>query len=123
MRIVFAVWFLAHGVAHLPGFLISWQLREFSGLPFHTTVLANRVDVGKIGIRLIGVGWLLAAVAFAVLAAATILRAEWWHEAAYVVLGFSLMLCVLGWPRAWIGLTSNIAVVVVLLTATRFGWA
>jgi len=46
-----------------------------------------------------------------------------WHEAAYVVLGFSLMLCVLGWPRAWIGLTSNIAVAVALLTATRFGWA
>jgi len=80
MRIGFAVWFLAHGVAHLPGFLVSWQLRDFSGLPFHTTVLGDSVDIGTVGIRLIGVGWLLAAVAFAVLAAATILRVEWWHE-------------------------------------------
>ncbi|HJZ71068.1 MAG TPA: hypothetical protein VKE51_04965 [Vicinamibacterales bacterium] len=123
MRIVFALWFLAHGVGHLPGFLVSWQLRDFAGLPFHTTVLAGSVDVGAVGIRVIGVGWLLAALAFALLAAATILRVEWWHQAAYVVLGFSVMLCVLGWPRAWIGLTSNIVVAVVLLAAGRFGWA
>src|SRR3954451_18196685 len=76
MRIVFAVWFLAHGVAHLPGFLVCWQLRDSSGLPFHTTVLGDSVDIGTVGIRLIGVGWLLAAVAFAVLAAATILRVK-----------------------------------------------
>src|SRR5438876_11104158 len=49
MRMVFAVWFLAHGVAHLPDSLVSWQLRDFSRLPFHTTVLGDSVDIGTVG--------------------------------------------------------------------------
>ena len=114
-------WFLAHGVAHLPGFLVAWQLRDFPGLSFQTTLLANRVDIGTVGMRFVGVGWLLAAVAFAALAVLAILRVAWWQEATYAVLGFSMMLCVLGWPRARIGLVSNVVVAVVLLTAKRFG--
>lgn len=121
MRILLAVWFLAHGVAHLPGFLVSWQLRAFSDLPFHTTIFADSVDIGTVGIRLIGVGWLLGAIAFAVLAAAAILRVSWWQEATYVVLGFSLALCVLGWPHSRIGVASNIVVAILVVTATRFG--
>jgi hypothetical protein len=122
MRTLLAVWFFAHGVAHLPGFLVSWQLRTFPDLPFRTTILANSVDVGTVGVRLIGVGWLLSAVAFMALAVAAMLQVAWWQEATYVVLGFSLILCVLGWPRSWIGVTSNIAVAVLLASATRFGW-
>jgi hypothetical protein len=122
MRIILALWFFAHGVAHLPGFLVSWQLRTFTELPFRTTILANSVGVGTVGVRLIGVGWLLSAVAFMALAAAAMLRVAWWQEATYVVLGFSLILCVLGWPRSWIGVASNVVVAVLLVSATRFGW-
>jgi len=39
-----------------------------------------------------------------------------------MVLAVSLTLCVLGWPRARIGVASNIVVAVLLLTANRFGW-
>jgi hypothetical protein len=34
MRIVLAALLLAHGVAHLPGFLVSWQLRSFPEMPY-----------------------------------------------------------------------------------------
>jgi len=122
MRTFLAIWFFAHGVAHLPGFLVSWQLRTFAELPFRTTILSNSVDVGRVGVRLIGVGWLLGAVAFMALALAAMLRVAWWQGATYVVLGFSLMLCILGWPRSWIGVASNIVVAVLLASATRFGW-
>jgi hypothetical protein len=37
MRILLAIWFFAHGVAHLAGFLVAWQLRAFPELPYHTT--------------------------------------------------------------------------------------
>src|SRR3989442_1558863 len=56
MRVLLAAWLLAHGVAHLPGFLVSWQLHDFPDLPFHTTILADRVDIRAVGIRLIGAG-------------------------------------------------------------------
>ena len=122
MRVLLAAWLLAHGVAHLPGFLVSWQLHDFPDLPFHTTILADRVDIGAVGIRLIGAGWLLCAVAFSTLALAVLLRVVWWEKATYMVLAVSLILCVLSWPRARIGVASNIVVAVLLLTATRFGW-
>ena len=122
MRILFAVWLFAHGVAHLPGFLVSWRLWNFVDLPFHTTILANTVDVGMVGVRLIGIGWLLGAIAFVALAVTVMLRMAWWQDATYVVLGFSLILCVLGWPRSWIGVASNIVVALLLMSATRLGW-
>src|SRR5215510_4208448 len=122
MRIFLAIWFFAHGVAHVPGFLVSWQLRTFPELPFRTTILADSVDVGRVGVRLVGVGWLVGAVAFMTLALAAMLRVAWWQGATYVVLGFSLILCILGWPRSRIGVASNIVVAVVLTSAPRFGW-
>jgi hypothetical protein len=80
MRIFLALWFFAHGVAHLPGFIVSWQLRTFTEFPFRTTILADSVDVGTVGVRIIGVGWLLGAVAFMALAVATMLRVPCWQE-------------------------------------------
>jgi hypothetical protein len=48
MRIVLALLLLAHGVAHLPGFLVSWQLRSFPEMPYRTAFLGGSVDVGEL---------------------------------------------------------------------------
>ena len=45
MRYALALLLLGHGIAHLPGFLVGWQLASFPELPFSTTVLAHIVDV------------------------------------------------------------------------------
>ena len=122
MRVVFAAWFLAHGIAHLPGFLVSWKLWSVPSLPFHTSVLANTVDVGTVGIRLVGLGWFFCCIGFIALAIGALLRLSWWHDAAYVILSLSLILCVLGWPQSRIGVASNVVVSVLLLASTRYGW-
>jgi hypothetical protein len=70
----------------------------------------------------VGLVWLLGAVAFAALALAATLRVPWWRETAYVVLGLSLVLCILGWPHSKIGVASNLAVAVLLFAGTRLGW-
>jgi hypothetical protein len=72
--------------------------------------------------RLIGLGWLLASVAFVALAAAALLRVTGWQDVAYIVLGFSLILCILGWPAARIGVASNIGVALLLVASRRWGW-
>lgn len=122
MRILLAVWFFAHGLAHVPGFIVAWQLRSFPSLPFHTTVLADSIDIGRVGIRVVGLVWLLGAVAFATLALAATLQVPWWRETAYIVLGVSLVVCILGWPHAKIGVASNLAAAVLLFAGTRLGW-
>jgi hypothetical protein len=122
MRILLAMWFFGHGVAHLPGFLVSWQLRTFPELPYRTAVLGNTVDVGPLGIRVIGVGWLLGSIAFVGLAGAALFQVTGWQDAAYVVLGLSLILSIIGWPAARIGVAANIGAAMLLFASTRWGW-
>ncbi len=64
MRYALALLLLGHGIAHLPGFLVGWQLASFPELPFRTTVLAHTVDVGVVGARLVGAGWMIVSLMF-----------------------------------------------------------
>ena len=48
-----ASFLLAHGVAHLVGFVSSWKLATLAELPYKTTVFSGRVDVGDAGIRVV----------------------------------------------------------------------
>ena len=67
MHIIFGIFLIAHGVAHLVGFVTYWKIASFEEMPYKTTLLADRVDVGDVGIRIVGVLWLLIGLAFAVL--------------------------------------------------------
>lgn len=119
MRYVLALLLLGHGIAHLPGFLVGWQLASFPELPFRTTVVASQIDVGLVGARIVGTSWLIVSFMFVVLAVAVAFRPTGWPPALPAVLALSTLLCVLGWPEARIGLAMN-AVLAAGLTATRF---
>lgn len=122
MRYVIAVLMLAHAVAHLPGFLVSWQLRAFPEMPFRTTVLGGLLDVGDTGMRIVGLGWLTLSIGFAVIAIGAFSRAPWWSQAAYVAIGLSTMLCLAGWPDARLGLVANVVILVLIIVSDRVGW-
>jgi hypothetical protein len=115
LRIPIAVLMLLHGIAHLPGVVGSWRLAELRDVPYHTTLLAGRMDVGDGGMRLVGGLWLLAALGF-VGSAVTALRDDpWWVGVAAVVTMLSLALCALEWPYTRIGVPVNLAIVLALL--------
>jgi hypothetical protein len=122
MRVILALLLLAHGIAHLPGFLVDWQLRSFPALPFRTTVLGGTLDVGLIGIRAVGVGWLVVAIAFGLAALGVLLRSGWWQPLAYSAIGASVLLTAAGWPEARLGLVANALVIVLIVTWQRFNW-
>jgi hypothetical protein len=78
MRFVLAILMAGHGIAHLPGFLVNWQLRSFPEMPYRTTIFGTSLDLGDAGIKVIGALWLAAGVSFVVLAGATLTRVVWW---------------------------------------------
>lgn len=121
MRIVLAALLVAHGVAHLPGFLVSWQLRTFAEMPYRTTILGGTIDIGSGGIKAIGIAWLVLSVAFGVAAVATLVRAAWWQPFALSAAGLSAALCVVGWPDARLGLVANALIVGLLVVGVRSG--
>ena len=114
MRFALAALLIAHGVAHLVGFLVPWKLLSTAEVPYRTTILGGLIEVGDAGARALGVVWLMATLAFVVLAAAIL--AGWnvrgW---AFATLSLSLVLCVAGWPEARIGLVVNAFLLIVLL--------
>jgi hypothetical protein len=84
--------------------------------PYKTTILGGRVDVGNIGIRLVGVIWLLVGIAWLAAAAALAFRASVALPLVATVTTVSTLLCALEWPQARIGLSVNC----VLLAAMPF---
>ena len=122
MRILLAILMALHGVAHLVGFAGSWQLAP-DGIPYKTTVLGGRVDLGDVGIRTVGLLWLVTAVAFAIAAGAAVTRTPWWPQLALGVAVVSLLLSSTEWPEARIGVGVNVVIIAALLAARWMRWA
>jgi hypothetical protein len=119
MRFALAALLIAHGVAHLVGFLVPWKLLSTAEVPYRTTILGDLIEVGDAGARVLGVVWLVATLAFVVLAAAIL--AGWSVRGwAFATLSLSLALCVAGWPEARIGLVVNAFLLIVLLAMPDF---
>lgn len=53
-EIALAGFLLLHGVAHLVGFAVPWRLVRSEEVPYKTTILSGTVDVGDVGIRILG---------------------------------------------------------------------
>jgi hypothetical protein len=114
MRVAFALLLLIHGVAHLVDFVVSWQIATLKEMPYKTTILANSINVGDSGIRLIGILWLVAALVFAACSIGALTHQAWWSLLTLWIAAFSCALCVIGWPDARLGVFVNIAIVVAL---------
>lgn len=121
IRIAFASLLVLHGIAHGVGLAASWQLGEFRDAPLDTTLLGGRLDVGVAGTRAIGVLWLLTGLGFAAAAVGVWRGAEWWIPVTAGVAAASLLLSVLGWPEARIGIPLNLAILAGLFFVIRSG--
>ena len=119
MRLALAALMTLHGIAHLVGFAGAWQLAPAREIPYKTTVFAGHVHLGDRGIRVMGVLWLLAALAFVVAAGGAVFNTHWWVRAAVIVTGVSLAMTIVEWPEARLGLVVNLAILGALLFLSR----
>lgn len=121
MRIAVGIYLLIHGFCHLVGFLVPWKLITSKEEPYKTTLLSGAIEVGDVGIRLVGILWLLTALAFLVDGVGALAAWSWWREAAFGLAITSTVLCVFGLPGAKIGILANI-LLLAYLAATKLGW-
>src|SRR5689334_14581811 len=98
MRGVLAAFLIAHAISHVPGFVVPWRLMTSADMPYRTTLLNGLIDVGDTGIRVVGLAWLAAAAAFAIVAAGLLLRTGWWFPALLPLVAISLVLCLIELP-------------------------
>lgn len=115
MRIALAVFLLAHGIAHIVGFIRAWA-------PTRTTIVGDRIDLGAGWIKLVGILWLFGALAFTVAAAATLVNAAWWPAFTVGLAASSLTLCMLQLPDTKFGVVMNLVLIASVIGAHRMGW-
>lgn len=99
---------------------MPWRLATLRELAYKTTLLGGRLDVGAGGMRVVGLLWLVAALAFGVSAGAVVSRAPWSLPLTLIVASCSLLLSIAGWPDSRIGVFVNLAILALLLV-TRPG--
>jgi hypothetical protein len=122
IRILIAVGLIVHGLIHLIGFAVPWRLVNMADMPYDTTVLAGKVDLGDAGIRLFGVLWLVATIGFIAAGVGLFALAPWWQGLTLAVTLLSLVLCILGWPDTQFGLYINLVILAYLVLGGRLGW-
>lgn len=115
-----AIPLVLHGMAHLVGFLGAFQLSAKA--PYPRTVFAGTVPIGDAAIKTLGVLWLAAAVSFVFAAAVVAARNPWWSTVTAAAACFSLLLCIVGWPDARVGVFVNVAILMLLLGARWTYW-
>ena len=122
LKIVVGAFFIFHGLVHLIGFFVNWQIIVVRSMPYETTVLAHKIEVGITGIRVVGLLWVVAACLWIAAGIGLLALAPWWLAMTVAALLFSTVMCILGWPEARFGVMINILIVVFLFLNGRYEW-
>ena len=123
MLIVATIVLVLHGLIHLMGTAAYLKLAVIQQLPYKTTVLGGRWDLGAGGIAVYGVLWAVAAVGFVVAALAFWFGWAGWQPLLLGVTLLSLALTALDWDVAFAGVILNIVILALLGLGPRLtGW-
>ena len=102
-----------HGLIHLMGTVVYMGLGSLEGLPYKTT-LADRWDVGTVGMGVYEVLWGVAGAAFVVSGIGLASGATWWVPATSAAASLSLTLALLDWRMAYMGAAMDVTVLAAL---------
>lgn len=120
-RLVLAFALLAHGVAHGVGFAGPWGLIDGEHVTFSRGLFGGRVRVGNVVLRVLGTIWLALAVGFSAAAIAVAARRPWGIDLALLLAPASVVMCIVHWPAARLGVAANAAVLAGLGAALYLG--
>ena len=105
-----AVLLALHGVIHLIGFVSPWRIATLEGFAYRTSVLNGALDVGDVGVRVIGLVWLGLTLGF-LAAGYGVWRGKPWAVGLTGVLAIvSLIVCVVGLPETAAGVAIDVAI-------------
>jgi len=122
VRLFLGLFCLVHGLAHLVGFFAAWRPSVIPELAHKTTILSGRMDLGEAGIRVMGLLWLLLALAFVGAGGMLWLKMAPAANLVLVLAAASFVLSVVAWPDSQVGVVANLLIAIAVLAILRYGW-
>ena len=110
LRRAAALFLALHGLIHIMGFVAAWQLATLPELAYRTTALNGAVEIGDLGARLVGIGWIVGGGALVVAASGIRRSAPWAFRGAVLAATVSTVICAIGLPDASMGLAIDVAI-------------
>ena len=111
-----AFFVFTHGLVHLIGVVVYWQLAEVEEFPpYKNSLLNGRWKIGDIGMRIYGLLWLIATLGFVVAAVGMVIQQDWWIPMLFGTSIFSLVVNALDWEWAKYGVILDILILAVLV--------
>jgi hypothetical protein len=110
MLVVASGLLILHGLIHLMGTTVYMKLGKIEGLPYKTTLLGSRWNLGERGMWLFGALWVFPAVGFVLCGIALFVGWAWWLPLAMGCALFSLVLTGLDWSAAYAGAIVNLLI-------------
>jgi hypothetical protein len=122
MKIALAIYLFIHGFAHIVGFLVYWKLMKDKEVEYKTTIFPGNIDIGTVGIRFLGLIYLLTAIAFGYLGYDLLTDFAAFQEYIMTVTIVSLVITITGWPDTKFGILANVLLLGFVLLNEQFGW-
>jgi hypothetical protein len=117
LAISLAVIAILHGLIHLMGFVAYWPLANVPDLPYKTSLLDGRLEMGPAGMRLFSLLWLLVAIGWVIAGALLAFGRPAWAPWMLGATLLSLVICILNWGVAFRGAFIDLGFLVVLFVA------
>ena len=91
-------------------------------IPYKTTLLAGRWDIGDKGIRAFGIVWFLILIGYVAGAIGVAFNQNWWYVVTMAMTSISLIVCILDVPAAKFGVIINVVLLILLIIGPNIGW-
>jgi hypothetical protein len=122
LKIILSLYLILHGGIHILGFLANFDLLKWDEITYSTKVLMGKVNLGYVGIRLLGLVWLIVMVMYIVAGIAVFSMPDWWLNLTLLATGLSMVLCILGLPDTKAGILANVFLFGFLFLDSRYDW-
>ena len=121
MKVILALFLLIHGFAHLVGFIVPWKLAVLKEMPYDTRVFYKKLNLSPYGIRIIGIFWLVTALAYYYCIFELFNNPAMGMWLIWLVSVFSLILSTLALPETKFGILANVILIILLVAIQYFG--
>ncbi|MEO5965684.1 MAG: ABC transporter permease [Candidatus Limnocylindrales bacterium] len=121
IRLAFAAFLAFHGLVHLLGFVVPWQLATTPDFAYTTTAAWGALDLGDTGARAVGLVMLALAIAYPVAAFGVWHATRWALPAVIAATLVSVVVTILQAPAAVLGLLLNVGILAALVVDRASG--